>query len=291
MAEQVAAELARGIRLSPPSKRPKTVPLHDPFFVGTPEEIDSHLKRLEAKRKCEDLPQVKLSQGGVLGPRRFKIARRSLRQVSVADLECLSRKLSDFEINDPINEVDNPCRVVALYQPNLQAKPIIEDQTNLEEPLEIEEPWWFFRSRSGFSFQTEDLSKALIIYPEEHPLQPVIDRIREWQRRMGQSSVKIEEISDDIDEDGQTVDMLEEKANDAETENGMRYLHVHQEEGEDRTDEVAECQSHFNPTADDRTKEVIFLPTSSWSPSSSSSSPLLFSYLSSGTPFFYLTTT
>jgi len=175
-----------------------------------------------------------------------------------------------------------------------------------------EEPWWFFRSRSGFSFQTEEyathrldltctttnqlnhlvpwwwcsLSKALIIYPEEHPLQPVIDRIREWQRRMGQSSVKIEEISDDIDEDGQTVDMLEEKANDAETENGMRYLHVHQEEGEDRTDEVAECQSHFNPTADDRTKEVIFLPTSSWSPSSSSSSPLLFSYLSSGTPFF-----
>lgn len=111
MAEELTRELERGIKLSPESKRPRTIPMHDPFFVGTPEEAALHLQRLEGrmKRKSEDVtilnnemqllgsnPQVQEMPNN----RGCKIPRRSRAQASVVDIDALNRKLSTFDLSD-----------------------------------------------------------------------------------------------------------------------------------------------------------------------------------------------
>lgn len=113
MAEELTRELERGIKLSPESKRPRTIPMHDPFFVGTPEEAALHLQRLERrmKRKSEDVtilnnemqlqlgsnPQVQEMPNNNRG---CKIPRRSRAQASVVDIDALNRKLSTFDLSD-----------------------------------------------------------------------------------------------------------------------------------------------------------------------------------------------
>lgn len=115
MADQVADELARGVRLGGEEpanpKRRRTIPLHDPFFVGTPEEEQRHSQRLLAstrKRKSDDYADLDDAVGGAqaaaelmaAGQRLSKGPRRSKAQASVVDIDTLNRKLSSFALTD-----------------------------------------------------------------------------------------------------------------------------------------------------------------------------------------------
>lgn len=115
MADQVADKLARCITIDGEPKNLKkrrTIPLHDPFFVGTPEEETRHLQRLREslrKRKSEDYtPLADASTSTATVPellaanlqRLNKVARRSKAQAAAVDIDALNRRLSSVGIND-----------------------------------------------------------------------------------------------------------------------------------------------------------------------------------------------
>lgn len=301
MAEELTRELERGIKLSPESKRPRTIPLHDPFFVGTPEEAALHLQRLEGrmKRKSEDVtilnnemqllgsnPQVQEMPNNNRG---CKIPRRSRAQASVVDIDALNRKLSTFDLSDTTDTNANPCRALTLYSPNPLAHPTItstDDFPDLNDEPSGPEASLLSRYRNRFPFKIEDLSKALIIYPEQHPLQPVIDKIRDYEQRTGRGNVRIQEIGssssclDDIDDDDDHAARMI-----FEDQNGSTRYVVEEEDSEAEEDSIDEAYPTIDPG--DRFEELTdcaFLPTSSasTSTSSSSSSPFL---ASNSTPF------
>lgn len=309
MADQVADELERGIRLSP-KKRPRTIPLHDPFFVGTPEEEALHLQRLEGRKRksedfsvCETRPTTGAS-GDIISPprlnepdaRQLKIPRRSRAQASVVDIDALNRKLSSFDLSEHSADGNaNPCRALTLYSPNPLARPTISSIDDLNEELSSTESSLLSRYRNPF--RVEDLSRALIIYPEEHPLQSVIDRVREYERRTGRSSVEIRDITsssslDDIDDgDDQPLRMFEDKSEGESA--GTHYLvdDPEEEDGEgDRIEAVEEVEEFSRDAADDRIEEILteddfLLPTSASSSSSSSTSTSPSFLSSSFSPF------